>query len=173
MAVLGSGRPRDLFPDDDPIGKTIRIKGRCRFRRGRRADPRGAGPGGSSLDNAVLIPVSTASRRLFNRDFLTMVITQILIPSIRTRLWRKFEACSKPPPSACRRARRFHDDQPHSHYEAGHRALGSTLQRVLLILSILATAMSGVVILSITLIGVAERRRKLASAARLARHDRW
>ena len=36
---------------------------------------------GGSLDNLIFIPVTTASKRLFNRDFLTMLIAQLKDPA--------------------------------------------------------------------------------------------
>jgi putative ABC transport system permease protein len=160
IAVLGSDARRDLFPDEDPVGKTIRI-GDIPFVVAGVLAPRGAGPGGSSLDNLVLIPVSTASRRLFNRDFLTMLITQIYDP--------------EHPDAAMAQVRSLLRSRHHLPADALDdftmtspaaimkqvTALGSTLQRVLLILSVLATSIGGVVILSITLIGVAERGREI------------
>jgi putative ABC transport system permease protein len=170
VAVLGSDARRDLFPGVDPIGKTLRI-GDVPFVVTGVLTPRGAGPGGASLDNLVLVPVSTASRRLFNRDFLTMLITQINDPEhpdaaiaqirnlLRTRHHLAADAIDD-----------FTLTSPTA-IMAQITALGSTLQRVLLIVSLLATAIGGVVILSITLIGVSERRleigvRRAVGAAR-------
>src|SRR5262249_10941832 len=76
VAVIGADVRKDLFPDEDPLQKTIRI-GDVPFQVIGLLRPRGAGPAGGSLDNIVVIPVNTASRRLFNRDFLTMLLVQI------------------------------------------------------------------------------------------------
>jgi putative ABC transport system permease protein len=62
VAILGSYAKADLFPDEDPIGKTIRV-GNVPFVVAGVLAPRGAGPGGGNLDNLVLIPVDTASKR--------------------------------------------------------------------------------------------------------------
>jgi ABC-type antimicrobial peptide transport system permease subunit len=40
-------------------------------------------------------------------------------------------------------------------------SLGSTLQRLLLIVAVLATGIGGIVIMSVTLIGVSERRKEI------------
>lgn len=76
VAVIGTDVRTALFPDEDPLGKTLRIAD-VPFQVIGLLKSRGAGPAGGSLDNLVLIPVNTASRRLFNRDFLTMVIAQV------------------------------------------------------------------------------------------------
>ncbi|HKV29083.1 MAG TPA: ABC transporter permease, partial [Candidatus Acidoferrales bacterium] len=79
VAVLGSDVLRVLFLGEDPVGKTIRI-GDVPFQVKGVLASRGAGPGGGSLDDLILIPVTTASKRLFNRDFLTMLIAQLRDP---------------------------------------------------------------------------------------------
>ena len=61
------------------IGKQIRI-GNVPFQVKGVLVTRGAGPGGSSLDGIVFIPVSTASKRLFNRDYLTTITVELLDP---------------------------------------------------------------------------------------------
>src|SRR6516225_11833707 len=76
VAVLGPDVRQKLFPEEDPLGKTIRIAG-VPFQVIGTLKSRGAGPAGATLDNIVLIPISTSSRRLFNRDFLTMLIVQV------------------------------------------------------------------------------------------------
>ena len=78
VAVLGAEVKATFFADDDPSARpsaspTSRSKsGRARLA-GRRAEARTRG-------NLVLIPVTTASRRLFNRDFLTMFVAQLKDP---------------------------------------------------------------------------------------------
>ncbi|MDE3188324.1 MAG: ABC transporter permease [Acidobacteriota bacterium] len=160
VAVLGADARRDLFPDQDPIGKTIRI-GDVPFLVTGVLEPRGAGPGGASLDNLILIPVSTASRRLFNRDFLTMLIVQIANPDH--------------PATAIAQIRsllRVRHRLPHDALDdftltspaaimAQVTRLGSQLRTLLVVLSVLATVVGGVVILSLTLIGVSERSREI------------
>src|SRR5271165_4366364 len=80
VAVLGADAGKQLFPDEDPLGKTIQI-GDVPFVVGGVMVARGAGPAGGSLDNLIVIPVTTASKRLFNRDFLTMLIAQLKDPT--------------------------------------------------------------------------------------------
>src|SRR5215472_16142298 len=73
VAVLGLDVWNQLFPGEDPLGKSVRIAD-VPFQVIGLLKSRGAGPAGASLDNVVLIPVNTASRRLFNRDYVTMLI---------------------------------------------------------------------------------------------------
>jgi putative ABC transport system permease protein len=79
VAVLGSEVVSLLFPDEEPIGKTVRV-GDVPFIVIGTLPSRGVGPGGGSLDDLVIVPVTTSATRLFNRDFLTMVIAQLREP---------------------------------------------------------------------------------------------
>src|SRR5580698_10948008 len=79
VAILGRDVLSVLFPEGDAIGKAIRI-GDVPFEVKGVLASRGAGPGGGSLDNLILVPVTTASKRLFNRDFLTMLIVELRDP---------------------------------------------------------------------------------------------
>ena len=60
VVVIGEDVRLALFPDEDPIGKTLRIA-EVPFQVQGVLLSRGAGPGGSSLDDLLLMPVSTAS----------------------------------------------------------------------------------------------------------------
>jgi putative ABC transport system permease protein len=160
VAVLGPEAQKDLFGDEDPMGKTLRI-GDVPFVVIGTLAPRGAGPGGGSLDNLILIPVNTASKRLFNRDFLTMAIVQIRDPDH--------------PQAAVDELRALLRDRHHLPHDALDdftmtspaaimaeiTAVGSSLRKLLFVLSVLATAIGGVVILSVTLIGTAERKKEI------------
>jgi putative ABC transport system permease protein len=160
VAVLGPEAQKDLFGDEDPLGKTIRI-GEVPFEVIGTLVPRGAGPAGGSLDNLILIPVNTGSNRLFNRDFLTMAVVQIQDPdhpqivldALRTLLRQRHHL----PHDALDD---FNMTSPAA-IMAQITAVGSSLRNLLFILSVSATAIGGVVILSVTLIGVTERRREI------------
>jgi len=77
VAVLGS-RVRDLlFPDEDPLGKTVRL-GNVPFVVTGVLESKGATVDGlSEEDNQVLIPIRTAMRRAFNLDFIKMIYVQV------------------------------------------------------------------------------------------------
>ena len=160
VAILGADVQAHLFAGEDPIGKTIRI-GDVPFQIEGVLKSRGAGPGGGSLDDLILIPVSTASKRLFNRDFLTMLIVQLRDPDRSdagvqaiTALLRERHHLA---PSAL-------DDFTVSNPRAVMAQvtqMGSTLSKTLEGVAILAMLIGGVVITALMLIGVSERRREI------------
>ena len=81
VAVIGTDVQAALFGGEVPEGKTFRI-GEVPFQVKGVLKSRGAGPAGASLDNVIMIPLATASKRLFNRDFLTMLVGGVVIMSL-------------------------------------------------------------------------------------------
>lgn len=160
QAVIGNDVRKDLFPDEDPLQKTIRI-GDVPFQVIGLLQSRGAGPAGGSLDNIVLIPVNTASRRLFNRDFLTMLLAQVKNPE------RGADAAGK----VTTLLRERHHIQPPalddftvtnpSATMAQVTRAGSTLSKILTGVAALALLIGGVVIMSLMSIAVSERRKEI------------
>jgi putative ABC transport system permease protein len=160
VAVLGSEARRTLFPDEEPIGKTIRIGGVPFVVIGLLAS-RGAGPAGGNLDNLVLIPVSTASKRLFNRDFLTMVIAQLNDPDGGDAAVLKIKALLR---NRHHLAAAALDDFTITNPKAvlaQMTGVASALSRILRGVAFLSLLIGGVVIMSLMLIAVSERRREI------------
>ena len=64
VIVLGSKVARDLFGSDDPIGQKVKIKGRS-FSVTGVLEPKGGTFMGFSLDDIVVVPITTFQSRLF------------------------------------------------------------------------------------------------------------
>src|SRR3984893_1933867 len=160
VAVIGEDVKTTLFAGEDPVGKTLRIEDVPFQVKGVLAS-RGAGPGGANLDNLLLIPVTTASRRLFNRDFLTMLIAQLKDPEQGDAAVTHIAALLRErhhivPPVA--------DDFTITNPRAAMARVtevGSTLSKVLTGVAALATMIGGVGIMSLMLIAVSERRKEI------------
>jgi putative ABC transport system permease protein len=71
-AVIGTTVARELFGADDPIGQSIRV-GDQAFRVVGLLTRRGANPMGMDMDNRVVVPLSTAMKRMFNTAALSAV----------------------------------------------------------------------------------------------------
>lgn len=67
VVVLGSQVAEDLFGDDDPVGQTVKIKGK-RFDVIGVMAPKGGAIMGISLDNVVVTPITTFQTRLFTQQ---------------------------------------------------------------------------------------------------------
>jgi putative ABC transport system permease protein len=75
VAVLGDRVAGMLFPDDDPVGRQIRIRGVAFAVIGVFA-PKGVLADGDE-DNQIIIPIRTALRRVFNGSFLSSVFISV------------------------------------------------------------------------------------------------
>ena len=160
VAILGADAQRQLFPDGDAIGKTIHIGDVPFVVRGVMV-ARGAGPAGGSLDNLIFIPVTTASKRLFNRDFLTMLIAQLKDPTQGQAAIEHAQTLLRGRHHIAQGAiDDFNLTNPGA-VMAQVNALGSTLHTLLLVVAVLATVIGGIVIMSVTLIAVSERRKEI------------
>jgi putative ABC transport system permease protein len=160
VAVLGTDVRNGLFPDEDPLGKTIRIAN-VPFQVIGVLKSRGAGPAGATLDNIVLIPIDTASRRLFNRDFLTMLIAQVRNPDQGTEVTEKVATLLRErhhirPPALDD----FTITNPAATMAQVTRA-GSTLGKILVGVSFMALLIGGIVIMALMSIAVSERRKEI------------
>jgi putative ABC transport system permease protein len=69
ICVLGSVVAEQLFPNQDPLGHTVRI-GRVPVRVVGVLTAKGEASFGPSQDDVVVVPYSTAMRRLFNTNYL-------------------------------------------------------------------------------------------------------
>lgn len=160
VAVIGRDVQTDLFFGEDPLGKQVRI-GNVPFSVKGVLESRGAGPGGSSLDNIVFIPVTTASKRLFNRDYLTTINVQLEDPEHPEPVIEEISAILREqhgivPPGE--------DDFTISNPRVTAMQVSdvrSTLTRILTGVAGIAMLIGGTVIMSLMLIAVSERRREI------------
>lgn len=160
VAVLGQDVRKALFGDEDPIGKVIRIAD-VPFTVKGVLSSRGVGPGGASLDNVLTIPVSTASKRLFNRDYLTTIIVQLRDPQRSAAAITDITALLRDRHHiAANAASDFNVSSPKATM-AQIAEVGSTIGRVLNGVGIIATLIGAAVIAGLMLMAVAERRREI------------
>lgn len=77
VAVLGKTVKKELFGESDPVDRTIRIKN-LPFKVLGVLEERGKTPDGRDEDDAILIPVTTAQRKLFgiqNNNFAAIILS--------------------------------------------------------------------------------------------------
>ncbi|HKV40672.1 MAG TPA: ABC transporter permease [Blastocatellia bacterium] len=160
IAVIGTDVQTALFPDEDPVGKTIRI-GEVPFQVKGVLKSRGAGPGGASLDNIVMIPVATASKRLFNRDFLTMLIARLKDPAEADTAINKITTLLRDRHHLAPTAESDFTLTSPKAVMAQVTQVGTTLSKTLTGVAAIATLIGGVVIMSLMLIAVNERRKEI------------
>jgi putative ABC transport system permease protein len=74
VAVLGNNIAKDLFDDENPVGKTIRISG-SNFKVIGVAAPKG-GAMGLVFDDMIYIPITTMQRILSKSEYLTSILVK-------------------------------------------------------------------------------------------------
>jgi putative ABC transport system permease protein len=160
VAILGRDVLPVLFPEGDALGKAIRI-GDVPFQVKGVLASRGAGPGGGSLDNLILIPVTTASKRLFNRDFLTMLIAELRDPEKSDAAVAKITALLRQRHHIAASALDDFTLTSPQAVMAQVTQMGSTLSTILKGIATIAMFIGGAVIMSLMLISVSERRKEI------------
>jgi putative ABC transport system permease protein len=160
VAVLGAEARTRLFPSQDPLGKTVRI-GSVPFQIKGVLAARGAAPTGASLDNLLFVPVSTAAKRLFDRDELTMVIAQVTdegrAETTRGAIKALLRQRHRIAPSAIED---FTVTSPRA-VMSQITAFGGILQKLVVAAAAIAGLLGGVAILVVMLSSVAARRREI------------
>jgi putative ABC transport system permease protein len=80
VAVLGARIEERLFPGEDPVGHSIRIRG-VPFEIIGVFEAKGVQADGSDEDNQVVIPLRTALRRVFNTTWISTVFVSVRDPA--------------------------------------------------------------------------------------------
>ncbi len=160
VAVIGVDVQTALFPNQDPLGQQMRIAN-VPFQVKGVLVSRGAGPGGGSLDNIVFTPVTTPNQRLLTRDHLTPLNAQLKDPDRPEAAIKEISAILRErhgivPPGEDD----FTVTSPRATAEQVTE-VRSTLSTVLTGVSVIATLIGGLVIMSLMLIAVSERRREI------------
>jgi putative ABC transport system permease protein len=79
VAVLGARIEEQLFPGEDPVGRSIRLRG-VPFDVVGVLEAKGILADGSDEDNQVVIPLRTALRRVFNTTWISTVFVSVRDP---------------------------------------------------------------------------------------------
>jgi len=163
VAVLGSNMAKTLFGQADPLGETIQIEN-VPFTVIGVVAPQGSGPAGPEaghLDDAIYIPQSTASRRLFNQTYLNLVLIRVDGPNavaatkeaVKTLLRERHQIAPGLP-----------DDFTVVSSEEAIAIFTRTTQTLTLFLSIVAALsllVGGFALMNIMLISVSERKKEI------------
>lgn len=72
VAVIGQSLVKDLFEDEDPVGKQISVANNP-FEVIGVLEQKGASPAGLDLDSRIVIPLTTGMKRVFNQDYITNI----------------------------------------------------------------------------------------------------
>jgi len=92
VCVLGSSVKRDLFGDADPIGQSLYINKVSVTVKGVLERRGTSGGGGGDFDNRILLPITTAMRRVLNVDYIGGILRKMTSESPRRWRLRKWPA---------------------------------------------------------------------------------
>jgi len=160
VAVIGQTVVRELFQGANPIGETIQI-GNTSFRVKGILPPRGTSPMGGDMDDRVVVPLTTAMRRLFNVTTLTMVRVRVDSVSDVRRVAQEIRALMH---------ERHHIRPPDlddfrvvasDAVAALSEAVSGTLNKILLAVTGLSLIVGGIVLMNLMLLSVTERRHEI------------
>lgn len=162
VVVLGKDVVKALFPDEEPIGKNIKIGGRVFSVVGVMGDL--GSIFGQSRDNSVFIPLTTFQKYWRDIPYPTMVFTMVVRPVDRSQVKPVMEEMR----DILRRRRGVTFDQKDNFFLASQDSLldiynqltGATYL-VLTAISAVALMIGGIGVMNIMLVSVTERTKEI------------
>ena len=160
VALIGETVARELLGDEDPVGARIMIDN-VSFKVKGLLMARGTNPSGGDLDDRVMIPITTFSRRLYNVDYLSNIVVQL----------KDINRMDETANAITALLRDRHQIVPPKQDDFGVRTPSGvvqmfsgttqTLTLFLGIVSAIALLVGGLVIMNIMLISIGERTREI------------
>lgn len=163
VAVLGNAVVQNLFGDENPIGKTIRIK-QSPFLVIGVLSPKGQALDGRDQDDIILVPMRTAQRQLFGQQFQNTV-RHIMVQAVSSSAMNQAERDMNDLLRQRHRIRTGADDDfTVRNMTAMANAAAETARLMSLLLGAIASislVVGGVGIMNIMLVSVTERTREI------------
>jgi putative ABC transport system permease protein len=163
VALIGKTVAQNLFGDDDPVGKTMRIQ-QNPFTVIGVLGSKGQNLDGRDQDDTVIIPLSTAQRKVFGTPFLGSV-RMIMVQADSAAAMPKVEAGIT---SLLRQRHRLRDGMPDDFFMRNLSAAAESEAETTRTMSILLGAIAsisllvgGIGIMNIMLVSVTERTREI------------
>ena len=156
VALLGARVARELFPDGGAVGRIVRVNN----------DPytvkavfieMGTNAGGDDWDDRIVVPLTTATRRLFGRPSLEQIVIRVTnaqrlretAERVRSLLRVRHQIASGKPDD-------FFVREPED-VQGAALETSSTLSTLLIAVSLVALLAGGIVIMNLMLSGVTQR----------------
>lgn len=157
VAVIGKTIADKLFAENDPIGETLRIRN-MPFKILGVLKPKGVNFFGQDQDDVVVIPYTSAMRRVMGRQFLSAILIQAASSEQMTRIQQATTDLLQQ-----RRQGREPDFTVRSQLELAQAATANTKTMTVLIGSIagISLVVGGIGIMNIMLVSVRERTREI------------
>jgi putative ABC transport system permease protein len=162
VAVIGSKVSRELFGPLDPVGQTIRIKG-LPFTIIGLLEKKGAGIAGPDQDDRIIVPYTTAMRRLTGERYPRRIYLQIESENL-------METAQQQISSLLRQRHLLSDGRKDDFEIMNQKEIADTLSKITGVLTLflgavagLSLLVGGVGIMNIMLVSVTERTREIGT----------
>jgi len=157
VAVIGKTVADKLFPDVDPIGETLRIRN-MPFKILGILKSKGVSFFGSDQDDVVIIPYTSAMRRVMGRQYLSAILIEAATPDQMPRIQQATTDLLQQ-----RRSGREPDFTVRSQLELAEAATSTAVTMTWLIGAIagISLIVGGIGIMNIMLVSVRERTREI------------
>lgn len=160
VAVIGSKTANELFGPLNPIGQSLRIKNIPFIVIGLLAS-KGSGMGGQNQDDRIIIPFTTAMKRITGDKYLRSVNVQVVSSE-------RMEIAQQQITSLLRQRHRLSADQDDDFNIFNQKEIADTVNSVSTIITLLLGAVAGISLLvggigimNIMLVSVTERTREI------------
>jgi len=157
VCIIGKTVAAELFAGEDPVGQTLRIRD-IPFKILGVLQPKGVNFFGQDQDDTVLVPYTSAMRRISGRDFLSAILIQADRAENMERIQQEVTAVLQQ-----RRGGREPDFMVRSQLELAEAATATAKTMTALIGSVAAISLlvGGIGIMNIMLVSVTERTREI------------
>ena len=163
VALLGQTVAQNLFGEEDPVGKTIRIRNSPYLVLGVLA-AKGQSLDGRDQDDAVIIPVTTAQRKLFGSQF----VGTVRFIMVQAQSADAMAAVEKSMNQLLRQRHRIREGADNDFSVRNLTALANTAAETAQVMSLMLGAIAsvsllvgGIGIMNIMLVSVTERTREI------------
>ena len=160
IAVIGSKTANELFGPLNPVGQSVRIKN-IPFTIVGLLESKGAGMGGANQDDRILIPYTTAMKRLTGDRYLRSVNVEI-------RSSDRMDIAQQQITSLLRQRHRLTSDQGDDFNIFNQKEIADTVNSISKIITLLLGSIAGISlvvggigIMNIMLVSVTERTREI------------
>ncbi|OGS92015.1 MAG: multidrug ABC transporter substrate-binding protein [Gallionellales bacterium GWA2_60_18] len=163
VALIGQTAAQNLFGDDDPVGKTIRVRQSPFIILGTLA-VKGQGMDGRDQDDGIIIPLTTAQRQVFGSQFpgsVRMIMVQTATQEIMPAVEKEMSAL-------LRQRHRIREGMDDDFFLRNLTAVADSAAESTRIMSLLLGAIAsvsllvgGIGIMNIMLVSVTERTREI------------
>jgi putative ABC transport system permease protein len=168
VAVIGKVVAEQLFPNEDPVGQTLRIRN-LPFRIVGVLAPKGLTPWGSDQDDIVLVPYTSHMRRISRRTYISTILIQASTPEVIDRVKSSVEDLLTQ-----RRRGREPDFIVRTQEELAttFTATNRTMTLLLACIASVSLLVGGIGIMNIMLVSVTERTREIGIRLAIGAHGR-